>query len=179
MLLHPLEERLSSVPRWTIVRTIQKQSVMDHSARVAIMASRIAITIYDIRDVNTLFCVQSYALWHDSEESVSGDIASPAKFAVDMEALRDKFVHELPNPAVLIDDLPIVTHIVKLADLAEALVFLLIEMSMGNSSVSLIYGDINRKLRAMDKGEQVANMVFGTFGSFEQDPLDVRDRDAE
>lgn len=71
---------LSHVPRWSVVTTTRRQSVAEHSFRVA------AIVQYLLSEPRYIDWDQSYkrqgvirALIHDAAESKSGDISGPFK----------------------------------------------------------------------------------------------------
>jgi len=67
---------LAGVPRWSIIRTLRTQSVAEHSYYVAIYADQIAELIEWKGSKYDLFRL---AMFHDLDEILSGDIASPAK----------------------------------------------------------------------------------------------------
>lgn len=69
---------LSNVPRWGIVPRLAEQSVADHSFRVA----AIYIELCDRLKVAVSLGDLVYALFHDGEESWTGDISGVAKHAV-------------------------------------------------------------------------------------------------
>lgn len=76
---------LSHVPRWAIVRTIQRQSVAEHSYYVAIYADQIAELIEWQGSRRNLMRL---AMFHDMDEILSGDIASPAKAVLNCAEYR-------------------------------------------------------------------------------------------
>lgn len=174
MILSPFEDRLSDVPRWVIVRTIQKQSVMDHSARVAIVAPRIAIQYFRVRkdDYETLYQVSRLALLHDRPEAFSGDIPTPAKkwwMGTKHDHFHSSRFKEHPETNDLL------CRIVKAADYFEALVFLAKEFSLGNKSLSAVRNNVvdNFHKNFQDMEEMVDDLLTraGEFANQSQDPL--------
>jgi hypothetical protein len=151
-MLGEFEARLSDVPRWGIVRTVQKQSVAEHSFRVALMAPRVAVDYLGVSkaDFETLFLISRYALLHDQWEAFTGDIPTPAKPGYDMgyvyhhygDRIIEKTVYSLLN-------LPVVTDAVKIADIMESVIFLGHEMMMGNHSVQSLYRKLLDDLTAV------------------------------
>ena len=65
---------LQDVPRWAIVRTNKKQSVAEHTFNVVMIARAIAKEA-GVPDTELI----KYALDHDIDEVITGDIPSPAK----------------------------------------------------------------------------------------------------
>ena len=118
-----LDQRLSIVPRWVVLRTIQRQSVAEHCFNVERIAVQIAMEWFRIANVKELHEISQLALHHDDEEAITGDIPSPAK--------------EPKSEAEIEEDLKFVAYaIVKLADIMEAYWFLRMEIAMGNQYVA-------------------------------------------
>lgn len=148
MIISEFELRLSAVPRWVIVNTIQKQSVAEHSFNVAIIAPRIAINHFGVsqRDFETLYRITRYALLHDQYEAFTGDIPSPAKAALGIKENPSEFdtrVNEYEPASELIE------RVVKVADYIDAILFLSREMEMGNGSVRLIHMALYNRLASL------------------------------
>lgn len=124
--------RLSTVPRWGVIPTIQSQNVAEHSFHVASIAGWLCqFTAYcDSLDKRGL--VIQRAMVHDSREAVSGDIPSPYKKFVD----DPEDVHEEGQLQVII----------KLADLLESIAFLKEETAMGNGRVTPVINSLMGKL---------------------------------
>jgi hypothetical protein len=141
-----IDLRLSTVKRWTIVHTIRQQSVAEHSYNVAIIAEAIARHWFNVTDPARLYEVYRYALEHDREEGITGDVPTIVKDLFNTAAASLRYVKEWPEPSA--DDQ--IYAIVKLADRIDALIFLRVEMGMGNQSVrkvldhvadSFVFGD--------------------------------------
>lgn len=138
MLFSELDHRLSVVKRWGTVETIRKQSVTEHSYNVAIIADRIARRLSE--DMRIAHAAVLYALYHDKVESVTGDFPSYMKPHVDERSavsIVEAFMsdEEGTNDGSAGDD-PMVRFIVKCADYIDACVFLRMEISLGNKSVT-------------------------------------------
>lgn len=179
-LLSQYEEKLTTVPRWGIVRTINKQSVADHCFLVAIMAPRIAARYFQYSwtlNSDALFEITRLALLHDQHEAFTGDIPSPMKGAegFDSHAIETSFADRV-NETVS-DDLDC-KLVVKLADYLESMRFLMTEMQMGNGSVSAIYDHVLAKFTFYCDQQQISrdqqrDMLEEVLNWGEQqDPLD-------
>lgn len=106
--------RLAFVPRWAIFPTNRSQSVAEHSFHVShITLWLLGFSSYREDKDFVLDCL-IYAITHDADESVTGDIPSPSKMA------------RLDRPQSEI--------LVKVADGLEAYAFLLEEKMMGNGA---------------------------------------------
>lgn len=172
-MLTELEDRLSTVPRWGIVRTIQKQTVMEHCGRVAIIANRIAIKWFGILDAITLYETINFALHHDDVEAVSGDVPSIVKDLVNEEGMKARYCKEL-RPIPVSD---MARKIVRIADKMEALIFINTEMALGNDTLRLIRRDITNNLLVAGHeagvGVEVQNWLQEPLRT-EVDPMDRR-----
>lgn len=124
------DKRLGIIQRWSIVHTIQRQSVAEHCFNVERIATRIAKHWFGISDFDELYLISQWALHHDDLEAVTGDVQSPVKPLFD-EATAEKLYPEVPvdYPKQWIKD------IVKLADIMEWVVFALYEQSLGNKFI--------------------------------------------
>lgn len=126
-LLHELDDRLSVVKRWGIVRTIHTQSVAEHVFNVQRICIKLA-PYFKIVDFEDLFELSQAALHHDDDEAVLGDIPGPAKAHVHTD---EKGV-DVGATAWYTDSSDAIKAIVKLADMLEAYHFLTMEFKLGN-----------------------------------------------
>lgn len=69
------------IERWSLMRSNHKETLMEHSADVAILAQALAIikNEYFDGDVN-VDRVATIALYHDTNEVISGDLPTPVKY---------------------------------------------------------------------------------------------------
>ena len=126
---------LADIPRWSGKSTIAKESVAEHSFGVA----RIVVGMLDALDTTSLWFsplmkVQAlkYAINHDLDEEVTGDIPHDSKKA--FPVLR-AISYQVCGTTQQSHHPPEVLFVVKLADLIHAHYFLLREYNMGNKLV--------------------------------------------
>lgn len=127
--------RLSVVPRWVIVPTIQKENVAMHCYQ-AVQTARWLLgfhaDVYNGGDEARLLQIQvmEYALDHDEDEAATGDKPSSSK--------SGKTYHAgMPQFAI----------VVKVADILDMLAFLHQERMMGNTLLGDIFQERKQALR--------------------------------
>jgi hypothetical protein len=140
-----LDHRLSVVKRWGIVHTLQTQSVAEHAFNVTRISDKIAFQWFGITDAWVLLEINRHAQHHDDIEAVMGDIPSMIKDCIDEAELRHRYRDIIP----MIDPPknPITIKVVKMADILEAIIFLNLELSLGNRSVYRILEHHDDRLR--------------------------------
>lgn len=138
---HQIEREIRDMaflPRWAIVRTIRTQSVAEHSYMVAMYTLRI-LAMYNKQELQAE--ALEYALTHDLDEVITGDIPNPVKRGfLSTPQIKDSFKAWLDSESAL--HFPWlkspnaeVKLFVAFADILEAYTFLLEECRMGNSEV--------------------------------------------
>lgn len=141
---------LSDVPRWSTLRTIQKQNVAEHSYYVIFYARQIA-EFLGLGD--WLLQVMVYAMWHDAEEGFTADGPGPWKrLAVDKDRaevaarrlLKERF-SDWPDGPVH----KTIKSIVKLANLVDELMFLANDFQMGNKNVTGVMSNTMERIELM------------------------------
>ena len=109
--------RLSVVPRWVVIPTIQRQNVAEHSFHVAWVYVWICKRLNKPIDGPGMW----EALTHDGDEGATGDFPSPSK--------------GMPDPSNYTDT----KLMIKLADSLEMMLFIHEEKVMGNSRLQDIW----------------------------------------
>lgn len=179
-ILTQYEEKLTTVPRWGIVRTINKQSVADHCFLVALMAHRIAVRYFHYNEsvhADLLLRINRHALLHDQYEAFTSDTPSPVKsapgyYGKEIEEYFDVFVNE--NRKLELDHDTVL--VVKLADYLESIRFVRTEIDMGNRSMEQLHEHLMNKFADYCILQGLRDIVHSmleeiTWGS-NQDPLD-------
>lgn len=154
MLHNPFPVRLraaSIVPRWSIVHTQKPDYVAGHSFYVAIYSKQIADLIGYSGSHSTLLW---YALIHDLDELIVGDIVAPVKRHIIDAANASRFISAkmaemLPGVqrAPVSIDIEEIKLIVKAADQLDALFFALGEQALGNQIIAARIPSCYDKLR--------------------------------
>lgn len=154
---------IAFVPRWAIIRTNRQQNVAEHSFFVAIYADQIA-EILDWKGPRDILF--RYALAHDWDEILTGDISAPSKKVMQSAAGVGQHVVEKWKFQRMEDrirdykrwvNIPLqweeeVKQIMSVADLFEATVFLADEEFAGNKNVVGCMMDCHdRLIKAVDK----------------------------
>jgi 5'-deoxynucleotidase YfbR-like HD superfamily hydrolase len=166
------------VPRWAIVRTLRQQSVAEHSYFVALYAQRIAHVLEWQGPMDKLL---TNALYHDLDEILSGDIASPAKQVIKKASgvgynlfvkwLFQQTEKRVPYYAGCVEGMgeweKDITAITKTADILEAVLFLCDEEFMGNRNVvhcrEDLFDQMEESLKRLPNQDNVENLkVFLT-----------------
>lgn len=150
--LFPPELRTASiVPRWSVVWTLTRDTVANHSYYVTMYARSVARVI----DWSGGYALLMFlALTHDLEETATGDIVSPVKseildenryndFVMHMMQTRlpgvyDEIERLLGDPAngARAREVAEAWAIIKVADRLDALLFLTGEQRMGNGVIA-------------------------------------------
>lgn len=154
--------RLSSITRYNTYKAIKRQSVMEHSGAVTLIAMTLSDYLNEIGIVNDTERVIRMAIIHDADEVVSGDIPHDAKYRQGeaSERLRKaldeltsynitSMVQMLPNKKMQKKYMKLFNEekrkqtreskIVKLADRAEAAIYCKHEAEIGNKAFQMIY----------------------------------------
>lgn len=160
--MFPPELRTASiVPRWSIVWTLTRDTVANHSYYVTFYARKIAQLLGWGGNWATLMFL---ALTHDLDETITGDMVSPVKGEIlDMERAADyiemKMTERLPD---IMQETKAITDstgnkakermidecwlIIKAADRLDALLFLTGEHRMGNGVIAPRIADAESRL---------------------------------
>jgi 5'-deoxynucleotidase len=163
--------RLQYIERWSLMRNTTSENVAEHSYHVALIAHALGSIAREIfkRDINPDAAV-TYALFHDATEVFTGDIPTPVKHHNptilanfrEIEALAaDRLLATVPAELqetyrpllVRKPDNPEMDKLLKAADLLDAYLKCISEMSAGNREFATARRQSEEKLRRMDMPE--------------------------
>jgi|SRR5580693_828765 5'-deoxynucleotidase YfbR-like HD superfamily hydrolase len=171
--LFPPELRTASVvQRWSIVRTLNPDSVANHSFYVCFYALQIARLIEWAGPYADLTFA---ALMHDVEEVVISDIISPVKKQIVDEAALSNFVFTQMKERLPLLEAQIaaiyesqwgsnIERIIKVADKVDATIHLILEQRQGNAVLEPLYRDAleNLVIAWHDLGQELIGVTTET-----------------
>lgn len=140
----PPELRTASVvSRWSIVWTLTRDNVANHSFYVALYAYQIARILSWTGPLDRLMFA---ALVDDLDETITGDIVSPVKEEIVDKSRSERFIrNQLRERMGLLMETydhirscrqwSEIKAIIKVADRLDALLFLIVEHRLGNSVI--------------------------------------------
>lgn len=161
--LFPPELRTASiVPRWSVVWTLTRDTIANHSYYVTLYARAVAHVIKWSGNWSALMFL---ALTHDLEETITGDLVSPVKREIidpvragdyidlkmkeRMPAVFDEIItisEGLDNNLAKRSMLDEAWTIIDVADRLDALLFLIGEQRMGNGVIAPRIPDAQNRL---------------------------------
>jgi len=74
-------DRMKYIKRWSLMRSVRDENIMEHSQQVAMLAHALAVINNKIfgGTVNPEKCVM-YAIYHECSEVMTGDLPTPIKY---------------------------------------------------------------------------------------------------
>ncbi len=158
-----------TIKRWTIVATVKDQSLAEHLFNVSMIARAICAEM----QIDDTFVIK-YALDHDLDEVMTGDIPSPAKSRLGIKS--NVYGGKSKNKCSIVEQV-----IVKAADLIDANNFIKYNQvdRHGQQVAEYTRRKLNQFLEAMSQQhpeaylatENVISMM--DFGEFETEIYDV------
>ncbi|BBI34977.1 5'-deoxynucleotidase [Cohnella abietis] len=163
--------RLQYIERWSLMRNTSSENVAEHSYHVALIAHTLGSIAREIfhRDINPDEAV-TYALFHDATEVFTGDIPTPVKHHNprilsnfrEIEALAAERLLATVPPELEETYRPLLVgkpanpemeKLLKAADLLDAYLKCISEMSAGNREFASARRQSEEKLRKLDMPE--------------------------
>jgi len=163
--------RLKYIKRWTLMRSTAPENVAEHSYQVAVLTHLLCSIAKEIfgRDVDPARAA-AYALFHDASEVFTGDIPTPVKHHNprilanfrEIEAIAaERLLSTVPDALKATyepllkraPDDPELYRYVKAADLLDAYLKCLNEVSAGNREFAIALRENEERLQALHMPE--------------------------
>lgn len=169
--------RMKYIARWSLMRSVSKENIAEHSQMVAIIAHGLAV-INNKEFGGNLSSdrAATIALFHECSEVLTGDLPTPIKYFnpqlnvayKDLESIaNDKLLHSLPDnmqaeyePLIYGEGDP-EYRLVKAADKLSAYIKCIEEERLGNEEFIRAKDKIRRELSKMNCPE--ADYFMNTF----------------
>lgn len=193
-------DRMQYIARWSLMRNSRTENIKEHSFDVAVIAHSLAVIhnkLYSNGIVIDPYRVQSYALFHDCTEIITGDLPTPIKYKNDViknaykeveceaatrlasmlpDFLKEDYL-ELLNPDFKSNEEVLVGRLVKAADRISAYIKCLREENSGNNEFNSAKATIKESIDKIDL-EEVKYFMENFIPSFGLD-LDQLNKSAE
>lgn len=162
--------RMKYIKRWSLMRSVREENIMEHSQQVAVIAHALALLNNKIFggsvDVNSVVLLAQY---HEVGEVITGDLPTPIKYFnpeiksayKDLEKNAcEKLLNMLPEtlkedylPLIIPDESSFEYKLVKCADRLSAYLKCVEEVKAGNSEFKKAKSSIGSELKAMKVAE--------------------------
>ena len=158
-------DRMKYIKRWSLMRSVREENIMEHSQQVAFIAHALAVITNKLYG-GSLDCEKCvlYAIYHECSEVLTGDLPTPIKYFnrsitgayKDIEsAACDKLLATLPEelreelaPSVKPDTFCGEWKVVKAADRLSAYIKCLEERRCGNTEFEKAEKSIKEDLKS-------------------------------
>ncbi len=167
---HAFLNRMKYIKRWSLMRSVQEENIMEHSWQVTTLAHALALIANRVygKTVQTE-AVLLYAQYHETSEVITGDLPTPIKY-FNPEILAayksletgacEKLLSHLPlelredyRAAVLPDTTTYEYRLVKAADRLAAYLKCLEELNAGNAEFKKAKTSIEKDLKNLGMKE--------------------------
>lgn len=167
---HAFLNRMKYIKRWSLMRSVQEENIMEHSWQVTTLAHALALIANRVygKTVQTE-AVLLYAQYHETSEVITGDLPTPIKY-FNPEILAayksletgacEKLLSHLPlelredyRAAVLPDTTTYEYRLVKAADRLAAYLKCLEELNAGNAEFKKAKTSIEKDLKNLSMKE--------------------------
>lgn len=163
-------DRMKFIKRWSLMRSVREENIMEHSQQVAVIAH--ALALINVKILNKPVDVNKavmYAQYHEVGEVITGDLPTPIKYfnpeiktaykdlehhacvrMIDMlpEELKDSY-----KEFIFPDEDSEEYKIVKCADRLSALIKCLEEIKAGNTEFKKAKTSIEKELVGLNRAD--------------------------
>ncbi len=164
-------DRMQYINRWGLMRNSRTENIKEHSFDVAIIAHALTLIHNDIGEGIKLdpYKVQSYAIYHDCTEIITGDLPTPIKYKneiiksaykeVELEAaetlsgllpdfMQNEYL-ELLSPEQKTEEGVMIHRLVKAADRISAYLKCVSEENFGNKEFVSAKEEIGKSIKSI------------------------------
>ncbi|MCR5617756.1 MAG: 5'-deoxynucleotidase [Clostridiales bacterium] len=164
-------DRMQYINRWGLMRNSRTENIKEHSFDVAIIAHALTLIHNDIGEGIELdpYKVQSYAIYHDCTEIITGDLPTPIKYKneiiksaykeVEQEAaetlsgllpdfMQNEYL-ELLSPEQKTEEGVMIHRLVKAADRISAYLKCVSEENFGNKEFVSAKEEIGKSIKSI------------------------------
>jgi len=164
-------DRMQYINRWGLMRNSRTENIKEHSFDVAIIAHALTLIHNDIGEGIKLdpYKVQSYAIYHDCTEIITGDLPTPIKYKneiiksaykeVEQEAaetlsgllpdfMQNEYL-ELLSPEQKTEEGVMIHRLVKAADRISAYLKCVSEENFGNKEFVSAKEEIGKSIKSI------------------------------
>jgi 5'-deoxynucleotidase len=163
-------DRMKYIKRWSLMRSVREENIMEHSQQVAMLAHALAIINNKVYGGNADGKVCAlYAIYHECSEVMTGDLPTPIKYFNNSihgayksleDSACDKLLAMLPqemseelNCYVKPDTQSVEYKLVKAADRLAAYIKCLEEERCGNTEFAKAKKSIEKDLKSRNMPE--------------------------
>jgi 5'-deoxynucleotidase len=156
--------RMRHIYRWSLMRNVNRENIMEHSLQVAMIAHGLAVINNRIFNGNANpEKTALYAIYHDSNETITGDLPTPIKYhnpgiQTSYKALEEisksKLLSLLPEPlkedyreVLFFDETSLEGRLVKAADRICAYIKCIEESKAGNGEFKKAQQSILKRIK--------------------------------
>ena len=163
-------DRMKFIKRWSLMRSVREENIMEHSQQVAVIAH--ALALINLKILNKSVDVNKavlYAQYHEVGEVITGDLPTPIKYfnpeiktaykdlehhacnrMIDMlpEELKDSY-----KEFIFPDENSEEYKIVKCADRLSALIKCVEEIKAGNTEFKKAKTSIEKELISLNRAD--------------------------
>ncbi len=167
---HAFLNRMKYIRRWSLMRSVKEENIMEHSWQVVTIAHALALIKNKLFggtvDIKTVLL---YAQYHETSEVITGDLPTPIKYFNPEilsaykgleEVACEKLLTFLPpelaeeyRASVLPDTASYEYRVVKAADRLAAYLKCLEELNAGNAEFKKAKASIEKDLKNLDMKE--------------------------
>ena len=158
--------RMRHIYRWSLMRNVDRENIMEHSLQVAMIAHGLAVINNKVYNGNANpEKTALFAIYHDSNETITGDLPTPIKYFnpeiqtsyKGLEELsKDKLLSLLPDflqdyykGILFYDETSLEGRLVKAADRICAYIKCVEESKAGNGEFQKAQKSIQKKIKSL------------------------------